>query len=71
MEAAWDTEDNPQNYTLSDHDAIVMEIKSNCKLRIRKFVTTESYKLAPFLSSVRKQLCSARLHSTLLYHCDS
>ena len=29
--------------------------KSICKLRIKKFVVTESYKLSPFLSSPRKQ----------------
>ena len=33
-----------------------MELKSGCQLKIRKFVSSESYKLAPFLSSANKQL---------------
>ena len=32
-----------------------MQIKSNCQLRIKKFVMSESYKLSPFLSSPRKR----------------
>ena len=51
----WSTGDGPHNYTLSDHSAIIMQIESNCQLRIKKFVVSESYKRAPFLSSPRKQ----------------
>ena len=57
MPADWSTGDDPQNYTLSDHSAVIMQIKSNSQLRIiiKKFVMSESYKLSPFLSSPRKQ----------------
>ena len=55
LPADWSTGDDPQNYILSDHSAVIMQIKSNCQMRIKKFVVSESYKLSPFLSSPRKQ----------------
>jgi hypothetical protein len=55
LPADWSTRGDPQNYTLSDHSAVIMQIKSNCQLRIKKFLMSESYKLSPFLSSPRKQ----------------
>ena len=55
LQADWQDEDEPQNWTLSTHEAIIMELKSGCQLKIRKFVSSESYKLAPFLSSAKKQ----------------
>ena len=55
LPADWNTGDDPQNYTLSDHSAVIMHIKSNCQIRVKKFVMSESYKLSPFLSSPRKQ----------------
>ena len=55
LPANWSTGDDPHNYTLSDHSAVIMQIKSNSQLRIKKFVMSESYKLSPFLSSSRKQ----------------
>lgn len=56
MEADWLEGDEPQNWELSDHKMVIMELKSGCQLRIKKYVTSESYKLAPFLNSARKQL---------------
>ena len=55
LSADWSTGDDPHNYTLSDHSAIITKIKSNCKIRIKKFVMSELYKLAPFLSLPMKQ----------------
>ena len=55
LAADWSTEGDPQNYTLSDHSAVIMQIKSNCQLRIKKFVMSDSYTLSPFLSSPKKQ----------------
>ena len=55
-DADWSEGDEPQNWELSDHKVVIMELKSGCQLRIKKFVCSESYKLAPFLSSARKQL---------------
>jgi hypothetical protein len=56
LTADFSESDSPQNYTISDHDAVIIEMKSNCRLRVHKFVSTESYKLAPFLNSQKKQL---------------
>ena len=33
-----------------------MELRSDCQLRVKKFISNASYKLAPFLSSANKQL---------------
>ena len=55
MSIDWSTKGDPQNYTLSDHNALIMQIKSKCQLRIEKFGMRDSYKLSPFLSSPRKQ----------------
>ena len=41
---------------MSDHKVIIMALKRGCQLRIMKFISSESYKLAPFLSSAIKQL---------------
>jgi hypothetical protein len=56
LDADWSEGDEPQNWELSDHKVVIIELKSGCQLKIRKFVSSESYKLAPFLSSVNKQL---------------
>ena len=56
LDADWSEGDEPQNWELSDHKVVIMELKSGCQLKIKKFVSSESYKLAPFLSSVNKQL---------------
>ena len=56
LDADWSEGDEPQNWELSDHKVVIMELKSNCHFRVRKFVSSESYKLAPFLSSANKQL---------------
>ena len=56
LDADWSEGDEPQNWELSDHKVVIMELKSGCQLRIKKFVSSESYKLAPFLSSANKQL---------------
>ena len=56
LDANWAEGDEPQNWELSDHKLVIMELKSGCQLKIRKFVCSESYKLAPFLSSANKQL---------------
>ena len=53
--ADWNTGGDPQNYTPSAHSAGILQIKSECQLRIKKFVMSESYKLSPFLSSPRTQ----------------
>ena len=37
LPADWSTRDDPQNYLLLDHSAVIMQIKSNCQLRIKKF----------------------------------
>ena len=42
-----------------------MELKSNCQLRIKKYVSRESYRLAPFLSSPKKQLAFTRATNKL------
>lgn len=68
MEADWEREGEPQNYKLSDHDAIIMELKSGCNLRIKKYASKESYKLAPFLSSANKQLQYTRATNKLGGH---
>ena len=54
LDADWSEGDEPQNWELSDHRVVIMELKSGCQLKIRKFISSESYKLAPFLSSVNK-----------------
>ena len=36
LPADWSTGDDPQDYHLSDHSAVIMQIKSNCQLRIKK-----------------------------------
>ena len=56
LDVDWSEGDEPQNLELSDHKVVIMELKSGCQLRIEKFVSSESYKLAPFLSSANKQL---------------
>ena len=56
LDANWSEGDEPQIWELSDHKVVIMELKSGCQLKIRKFISSESYKLAPFLSSVNKQL---------------
>ena len=56
LDADWSEGDEPQNWELSDHKVVMMELKSNCQLRVKKFISSESYKLAPFLSSANKQL---------------
>ena len=56
LDADWSEGDEPQNWELSDHKVVIMELKSGCQLRIKKFVSSQSYKLAPFLSSTNKQL---------------
>ena len=43
-------------WELSDHKMVMMELRSNCQLRVKKFISSESYKLAPFLSSANKQM---------------
>ena len=55
LPADWSTKGDPQNYTLSDHSAVIMRIKRNCQLRIKIFVMSESYKLSTFLCLPRKQ----------------
>ena len=56
LDADWSEGDEPQNSELSDHKVVIMEPKSGCQLKIRKCVSSESYRLAPFLSPVNKQL---------------
>ena len=56
LDADWSEGDEPQTWELSDHKVVIMELKSGCQLRIKKFVSSESYKLAPFLNSANKQL---------------
>ena len=41
LPADWGTGGDPQNYTLSDHSVVIMQIKRNCQLRIKKFVMSE------------------------------
>lgn len=55
LSADWSTGDDPHNYTLSDHSAVIMEIRSNCQLRINKFVMSESYRLAGTISKLPKE----------------
>ena len=56
LDADWSEGDEPQNWEMSDHKTVIMELKSDCQLRIKKVVSSESYKLAPFLSSANKQM---------------
>ena len=42
-----------------------IELKSDCQLRIKKYVCKESYKLAPFLISPKKHLQCTRATNKL------
>ena len=41
LDADWSEGDEPQNWELSDHKVVIMELKSGCQLKIRKFVSSE------------------------------
>ena len=56
LDADWSEGDEPQNWELSDHRIVMMELRSDCQLRVKKFISNVSYKPAPFLSSANKQL---------------
>ena len=45
---------------MSDHKVVITELKSGCQLRIKKYVSSEAYQLASFLSSANRQLQFAK-----------
>ena len=42
LDADWSEGDDPQNWERSDHEMVIMELKSGCQLRIQKSVSSES-----------------------------
>ena len=56
LDPDWSEGDEPHNWEMSDHKVVSVALKSGCQLRIKKYISSESYKLAPFPSSANKQL---------------